>query len=444
MSTSNPCQPVPCSQFMLPPMVDTAKYLAVYDINGLQQVLNIPATRGLLAWDGTNINWMDGSGGEPLILDKLEQTLGGSHPFLLIQRPSGQLMAFSTPATMKGKARLISDGGNIQFEEVSEAGNQLPDEGTGVIALDKNNNVIVVGSLTAEGLYYIDGDGNVTLLNNGTAGQVLSMVNGTPTFSDPSQGSAAGGFPGSGLRAVLGRSTSNVNANFKTSGLALKSSVDGSITTLGSADVNVNVGVSGLGGIDIGSASNSTWYYAWVVNNGSLTNAMLSLSATAPDITANPTYTLSAFVGMVYIESTGNIRQFIQKGTSFSTLPQLFGNNISVTTAWALVPGTVPIATLIPPNAISISGEAGGSTAEDTPSSIVMAGEATGIGEQVVTDGLPLSTTSFNGAPFNNFKCDYGTFNRLLLDTTAGIYWKANINRTSKRRVTVTGFEIRG
>ena len=445
---TNPC-PQPYPQSVLPPIVDTGKYLAVFDINGILQVLSIPVNRSLLSWDGSNITFLDGSQTKPIIVDKLEQALGGSHPYLLIQRPSGQLMAFTTPATMTGKSRLISDGGQIMFEQVAEAENEMPSEGVGLIGLDKNNDVIVVGSITAEGLYYIDGTGVVTLIKSGTAGQVLSIVNNAPSFADPTSGAASGGFPGTGLRSVLGANSSTTAINIQTSTMVFKSSVDGTTTTIDGVNVNVaiNAPVPGPGGIDVGAVANNSWYYVWLINNGVATAGILSLSAIAPDISNAPGYTLSAFASMIFVDGTGVIRPFIQKGVDFRIAPKEYGNAMSITNAWTPVPGgTAPLAALIPPNAVAVSGQSGGSTTETQYIEVSVASDGNGIGEQFVS----LANTASLGTPvvaYSGFKYDHGSFYDLMLPHAPAIpqiYWKANQNHTAKRRMTITGFKIRG
>jgi hypothetical protein len=69
---------------------------------------------------------------------------------------------------------------------------------------------------------------------------------------------------------------------------------------------------TGNGGLDTGSKANSTLYYLYVINGGSGTDALFSVSATAPTL---PTGYNTFFqrVGWVMTDGSGNIRQFKQE-----------------------------------------------------------------------------------------------------------------------------------
>lgn len=428
----------------IPPIVNFIKYLFGCDVNGVAQSFQPvnAAKRGLCYWDGSSWTNVTGANGEPLILPDMEKVEGGSHPYVLIMRPSGQIMGLTTPAEMTGKATFKSDGGNLGFFEETGGEKVLPNEGIGLVGYNPDGNVVIVGGADAKGLYYINGDGQVLLIGNGSDGQTLKIINGAPAYGDPASGSAVGGFPGSGLRAVIARNTSVSNINVKAPSLAFKSSVDASITTIDNIDVNVSIAAAaGPGGIDTGAVSNAQWYYVWAVNNGVTTDAMLSLSAVAPSEVNAAGYTLSAFVGMAYVEGTGDLRPFIQKGVKVVTPAILAGNNMNITNAYAAVPVTAALNTLVPPNAVAVSGLVGGSLAETEARMVSVASATTGIGEQFTSQG---NTTG--AASYLSFKWDYGNFLDLpLLDSAAPvIYWKGHDNVNGKRRLMVTGFVMRG
>jgi len=68
---------------------------------------------------------------------------------------------------------------------------------------------------------------------------------------------------------------------------------------------------SGNGGLDTGSKANSTWYYLYVIKNGSGTvDAIFSTSNTAPALPSG--YTLYRRIGSVRTDGSGNIRGFVQ------------------------------------------------------------------------------------------------------------------------------------
>ena len=47
-------------------------------------------------------------------------------------------------------------------------------------------------------------------------------------------------------------------------------------------NLTVDITVSGVNGLDTGSEAASTWYYIWVIYNGTTVAGLLSTSATAP------------------------------------------------------------------------------------------------------------------------------------------------------------------
>lgn len=80
-------------------------------------------------------------------------------------------------------------------------------------------------------------------------------------------------------------------------------------------DLTANITTSGLGGLDTGSEANSTWYWIWVVGlpNGSV-SCLLSTASDRTSLTLPSSNYYSGLVGVVYNNSSGNFRQFLQKG----------------------------------------------------------------------------------------------------------------------------------
>lgn len=78
--------------------------------------------------------------------------------------------------------------------------------------------------------------------------------------------------------------------------------------------VTADITTSGAGGLDTGSEANNTWYYLWVVGNGTTVAGLLSTSATTPTMPAG--YAYRARVGAVRNESTGHFMTFVQLGST--------------------------------------------------------------------------------------------------------------------------------
>jgi hypothetical protein len=80
---------------------------------------------------------------------------------------------------------------------------------------------------------------------------------------------------------------------------------------LDSVDLTANIAVSGAGGLDTGSPSNSTGYYLWIVCNmqTSVATLIFSLSATVPTMPSG--YDGKALLGWMYRNSSGNFYRFL-------------------------------------------------------------------------------------------------------------------------------------
>ncbi len=80
--------------------------------------------------------------------------------------------------------------------------------------------------------------------------------------------------------------------------------------------VNLMLNTAGAGdnGLDTGTIAASTWYALWVIDNGTTTASLLSLSGTAPTMPAG--YTHKARVGWIRTDSTANKYPlaFVQRG----------------------------------------------------------------------------------------------------------------------------------
>lgn len=66
----------------------------------------------------------------------------------------------------------------------------------------------------------------------------------------------------------------------------------------------LNVSGSGANGIDTGTVSSSSWYYVWVISNGTTVSGLLSLSSTSPTLPSG--YTYKALVSVIRTDSTAN------------------------------------------------------------------------------------------------------------------------------------------
>lgn len=119
------------------------------------------------------------------------------------------------------------------------------------------------------------------------------------------------------------------------------------IVSFGNSIFLLDITVSGLGGLDTGTVANNTWYYVWVISNGTLVNGIYSLSKTAPTMPAG--YTYKMLVSRLYYDGAiPGWRKLIQVGDTV-----YYGSPVPVVsndTTHISVPVTTDISTAVPPD----------------------------------------------------------------------------------------------
>jgi hypothetical protein len=112
--------------------------------------------------------------------------------------------------------------------------------------------------------------------------------------------------------------------------------------------VNVapSLAAAGANGLDTGSEASSTWYYLYVIYNGTTVAGLYSLSATAPTMPSG--YTYKALVSAVRNDGSSNTLPFKQVGGNYLyDDPVKVGDNVgSQTTA------SLSLATAVPPSRV--------------------------------------------------------------------------------------------
>ena len=158
--------------------------------------------------------------------------------------------------------------------------------------------------------------------------------------------------------------------------------------------VNPSFAVAGVNGLDVGAANSqiaSTWYYVYVIWNGTTVAGLLSASATAP--TLPPGYTHYARVGSVRTDATANKYpfSFIQIGRSIHWKP-VAGSNLtapfSIATGANTFPTVLGVSSYVPPTA-----------------------------GKIIVSALTLGA---GGQAYVSTNNQYTTLNSQLLNTTAG------------------------
>lgn len=80
--------------------------------------------------------------------------------------------------------------------------------------------------------------------------------------------------------------------------------------TVTSVNLTVDITASGANGLDTGSEASSTWYYLWIISNGTTTAGLLSTSSSSPTMPGG--YTYKRLVGAVRNDSGSDFVLFQQ------------------------------------------------------------------------------------------------------------------------------------
>ena len=109
-----------------------------------------------------------------------------------------------------------------------------------------------------------------------------------------------------------------------------------------SVNLTADITASGANGLDTGSEATTTWYYAYVIYNGTTVSSLLSVSATSPTMPSG--YTYKKRVGAVYNDGGGDIEQSRQYGNvSFFDIQQTaFLSGGSAASFTQLTPSPLP------------------------------------------------------------------------------------------------------
>lgn len=132
-----------------------------------------------------------------------------------------------------------------------------------------------------------------------------------------------------------------------------------------SISLTVDSGVIGPNGLDSGTQTASTWYYVFVIDNGTTTASLLSLSSTSPTLPSG--YTYLCRVGSIFSNASNQFRIYDQIGNKaqYRTLLQI--SNTS---------GTFSVSTFIPPTSNIIRALiTAGPTSDSTVSLSAFAGQ---------------------------------------------------------------------
>lgn len=202
--------------------------------------------------------------------------------------------------------------------------------------------------------------------------------------------------------------------------------------TLRAVSVSASFGnPTGVNGLDVGAAGSqtaSTWYYVWVIWNGTTVAGLLSLSATAPTMPSG--YTHKALVSVVRTDGTANKYpiSYIQAGSDWQYRPAPGSNLVGAVPqvasgSTASVVTAIGLSAVVPPNA----------TAVDVLASLTVANGNVAVSPSNAYTLFPIRLANPAATPASN-----AGGRRFALEGTS-IYWSSNASDGS---VSILGFKL--
>lgn len=212
----------------------------------------------------------------------------------------------------------------------------------------------------------------------------------------------------------------NTQVQFWHEGMTLRHRTTGATyfaTAVGGAICDITV--AGLGGLDTGAEAVSTWYYLWLMSDGTSQYLVLSLSASAPATLG--AYSFIGLVGSVFNNAAGNFHSFYQMNRTIWMLDQVIGTGL---TGPGAAGGTLTIpAGTIPANINTILIKAG-----RTDATIFIAAFAPDASGVCVQCGCQSTSPALNGL------MSAATL-EVVLNSNASLFWQTADAGTTYRVV---------
>jgi hypothetical protein len=209
----------------------------------------------------------------------------------------------------------------------------------------------IIASLAYAGtLWRSTADNNVTNPDTGGAGW-----NNAQPISPPSA---------SGLKLINGSGAPNTTTTITAAFVTMDNAAATLSLSAQAVNVTISTAASGAGGLDVGSIAARTWYYVYLIDNGTTVSGVYSLSATGPTLPSG--YIVFDRVGAVLTDGSSNLMQVRQQGnvaqyivtaaTNTATLPIMASGSAGDASAPTYV--AIALASYVPQTATRIRGVA--------------------------------------------------------------------------------------
>ena len=316
--------------------------------------------------------------------------------------------------------------GQIAFDGEDDAGNQQQYAAVQATILDpastledgKLSVLTTVAGTAAERAYV----GQGVVVGAATGGDKgAGTVNATAYYDDNVQLFPAFPLPGA-IGLVIQNNSGTPNTILDVDASVVVSADSSNNTFVATAvDLSINAGTTGANGLDAGALGANTWYYAYVIHNGTAAAGLLSTSATSPTLPSG--YTYKVRLGAIKTGGSSTFLRVLQKGNNAkyvvvtaSTTPNVPIMATSPAGDYA-VPTWSAVATsaYVPTTATTIYGFFGSANVNGTRRSICAPNNSYGAIDS--TSNPPL--IHFNGGNVG------GTVPYIFVLESTNIYWAA-------------------
>lgn len=172
----------------------------------------------------------------------------------------------------------------------------------------------------------------------------------------------------------------------------------------------INIANTGANGLDVAPEASATWYYIWLISNGSSAAGLLSVSASDPTLPSGYIYKLR--VGAVRNDGSGDFESFYQTDQrAWVPARQVLNSTApAVADTWE----SKDIAAYVPATARRVSGVMG--VAGATGYGMGVAGSAAGLGVQVAAGAIGTTHLGYSSA------CNF----QVPLPTAQTLWWQGS------------------
>ncbi len=414
-------------------LVDSGHVLGGFYTDKTTQT-NLNATDIVLVWNPT-LNGFRKVTGSALLLNNLdlftsryEKTNPANNDFILIQDVAGNSMAKATVTNLYafGNQPLVSTNTNgwVNYTFMAWDGTNYWQ----LKASDLGSNFANFFTLT-----------NLTAQTNVNAGDLLWIYDSSGNSNKSVRADTVGAAFARGLSGfnnlVVSRSATN---QVFVSHDEIVTKNGSALNWLGLTSYNIDLTVSGAGGLDTGSQATNTWYYIYAISDGTNEAGLFSIDPNSPTLPTN--YVYKTLLGAAWHNQTNTFNNFYQYNREVRIVEtNLLDKACTTASTYELLASTnaTNFAQMVPPIAKGARGSFGVGTAS-VNASVGIASQTNGIGGISFYAQTITSASGFYASPALTYAV---TPFFVLLTTQQNFAWRVDDN-TTKCRISISGYDL--